>query len=125
MFFASITSALPMLNAKRVRPLAVTSRTRSGLMRDVPSLAELGQPEIDESAIYGVMAPAGIPPAVLRLLNEEIGKVLTSPQARQTLKILGADGEMYGGDPKMFADYLQRERQKWSKVVRESGAKVD
>ena len=125
LFFASIASGLPLITARRVKPLAVTSRTRSHLLPDVPSLNELGQRDVDESVIFGVMAPAGIPAPVLAELNAEIDKVLATPSARQTLAALGADNATFGGDPRTFAAVLFRERQKWSKVVRESGATVD
>lgn len=97
LFFASITSGLPLINAKRVKPLAVTFRIRSLLLRDVPSLNELGKRDFDENVVSGVVAPAGMPQPALMGLNAEINKVLSSPAARQTLAGLGANRAFFGG----------------------------
>ena len=125
LFFASITSGLPLIKAGRVKPLAVTSLTRSTLLRDIPSLAELGQKDIDASVIFGIVAAKGTPAPVVARLNSEMNKVLSTPSVRQTLAGLGADHTMYGGDAKLFSAFLWQERNKWGRVVKESGAKVD
>jgi tripartite-type tricarboxylate transporter receptor subunit TctC len=125
LFFASITSALPMIKAGKVRSLVVTSATRAQLLREVPSLNELGYKDVDASVIFGIMAPKGTPGAVVSRLNIEINSVLATPSARQTLSALGADSTVYGGDAKIFSAFLWQERQKWSKVVKDSGARVD
>jgi tripartite-type tricarboxylate transporter receptor subunit TctC len=125
LFFASITSALPMIKAGKVRSLAVTSATRAQLLRDVPSLSELGFKDVDASVIFGIMAPKGTPATVVSRLNIEINSVLATHSARQTLSALGADNTVYGGDSKLFSAFLWQERQKWSKVVKDSGARVD
>jgi tripartite-type tricarboxylate transporter receptor subunit TctC len=114
-----------MIKAGKVRSLAVTSATRAQLLREVPSLNELGYKDVDASVIFGIMAPKGTPGIIVSRLNIEINSVLATPSARQTLSALGADSTVYGGDSKIFSAFLWQERQKWSKVVKDSGARVD
>lgn len=124
LFFASITSGLPLIKAGRVRPLAVTSLTRSALLREVPSFNELGYKEMEAHVVFGVVAPKGTPAAVVGTLNAEMNKALSTPSVRETMTSLGADRAVFGGNPGLFGAFLWQERQKWSRVVKESGAKA-
>lgn len=124
-FFASITSALPLIQAGKVRPLAVTSTSRAPLMPDVPSLHELGQKDMEASVVFGVVAPTGTPADVIEKLNAATTEIFKSPKVRQTLVGLGADETSIGSDVSTFAELLRDERSKWSEIVVASGARVD
>lgn len=124
-FFASITSGQPLINAGKVKALAIAAPTRSPLLASVPTMGELGQKDIDASVVFGVMTTKGTPAAVVNRLNVEMNGVLNSAAVRQTMSNLGADETVFGGDPRQFAALLAQERQKWGRVVKESGARVD
>jgi tripartite-type tricarboxylate transporter receptor subunit TctC len=85
--------------------------------------AEQGIPGFEASWWFGVLAPAGTPPAIVSKLNAEIAKWLTSPEAKEKLAAVGAN--IAGGTPEDFARHIQAETAKWAKVLKESGAKVD
>lgn len=125
LFFASVASSLPMIKAGRVRPLAVTSWARSPLLPAVPSLKELGFTEMEANVVFGIVVPMGTPDATVSTLNTEFNLILTKPAVRDAMSKMGADRNMFGGDPRMFELFLWQERLKWSRVVKESGATVD
>jgi len=124
-FFASVSSAMPLLQAGRVRPLAVTAGTRLELLPDVPTFDELGQKEMHAEVIYGVVAPRGTPDDVIEALNTGLNDFLVTPAARRALANLGADATAMGGSVVQFDQLLKAEREKWSVVVKASGARVD
>src|SRR5207344_666107 len=113
----------PQIKAGKLRAIAVTSSTRAPALPDVPTIAESGLPGFEASSWFGVLAPAGTPPAIIAKLNAEIAKWLATPEAKEKLTALG--GNAAGGSPEDFANHIQMETAKWAKVVKESGAKVD
>jgi tripartite-type tricarboxylate transporter receptor subunit TctC len=123
LMFDNLPPSLPQIKAGKLRALAVTSATRAPALPDVPTIAESGLPGFEASSWFGVLAPAGTPPAIIAKLNAEIGKWLASPEAKEKLAAVGANGA--GGTPEDFARHIQAETAKWAKVVKESGAKVD
>lgn len=125
MFFASLTVAMPLIKSGRLKPLAVTSFSRARLLPDVPSMSELGFRDFDSHVIFGVVATAGTPTLIVSKLNTEIERVLSTPSVRDTMASFGADRTIQGGTPTQFNAFLWQERQKWSRVVKDSGAKVD
>lgn len=125
LFFASITSAFPMLQSGLVRALAVTSAERVTTLPDVPTMGEAGYQDFEATVIFGIVTPAGTPDALISKLNQEINGVLQQPALRQSLLGLGAIPDSLGGSVGSFESLLRTERQKWSQVVRESGATVD
>lgn len=124
-FFASVTSGLPLINAGKVRGLMVMATTRSPLLGDVPTASEVGLIGMEAYVVFGVIGPAGIPAPVAERLNQEINAVLSNPEVSRALAALGADKATIGGDIDSFKRLLQQERTKWSRVVINSGAKVD
>lgn len=124
-FFASVSSAMPLLQAGRVRPLAVTAGARLELLPEVPSFEELGQKDMHAEVLYGVVAPSGTPSAVIEALNAGLNDFLGTPDARKALANLGADTNAMGGSVAQFDQLLKTEREKWSVVVKASGARVD
>ncbi len=106
-----------------IHALAVTSPKRVAAMPQVPSVAEAGLAGAVVINWYGVLAPAGTPAPAIERMNAEIQKALQAPEVREALA--GEGGEVLGGTPAQFAEFLRAERDKWARVVKESGAKVD
>lgn len=125
LFFASITAALPMLQAGLIRALAVTSTERAPALSDIPTMSEAGYKDIEAAVIFGVVAPTGTPATLIAKLNHEIAHSLQQPGLRKSLLELGAVPDSLGGSVETFAAVLKEDRLKWSRVVKESGATVD
>lgn len=123
LMFATSFSVIPHINAKRVRPLGVTTAKRARILPDLPTIAEAGVPGFEATTWHGVLVPAGTPTAIIDRLNAEINRMLQLPDMRDRLAALGA--EIAGGTPQEFADHIQREIPKWAKVIRDSGARAD
>ncbi len=113
---SSAVSATPLVKAKRLRGLAITSLERSKILPDVPTLNETVMPGFEVSGWYGVMAPAKTPPAIVRKLNEEILRVLQDPDTISRLQQEG--GEPFGSTPEKYATYLSGELDRWTKLIR-------
>jgi tripartite-type tricarboxylate transporter receptor subunit TctC len=123
MMFDNMPSSLPHVKAGKLRALAVTSATRSPAMPDLPTLAESGIKGYDAAAWFGILAPAGTPPEVVRNLNAEIIKVLKMPEVTARLSAQGAVPTT--NTPEQFAAYIKSETAKWANVVKASGAQID
>jgi tripartite-type tricarboxylate transporter receptor subunit TctC len=122
LMFDNLPSSLAFIKAGKLRALAVTSTTRAATLPDVPTVADF-VPGFEASSWFGLLAPAGTPPAVIAKINGEVAKWLATPEAREKLTAQGAN--LAGGTPEDFAKHIQAETAKWAKVVKESGAKVD
>ena len=121
--FDNVPPLLPHVQAGKMRPLAVTSLKRINVLRDLPTLDEAGLKGFDSVAWNGVLAPAGMPREIIVKLNAEIVRILNLPDVRERLSSQGADP--VGSTPEQFATWIRSEVQKWAKVVRDSGARVD
>lgn len=119
--FPSASSATPHIKAKRVRPLGVTTATRTEALPDVPSIAEAGLPGYEATQWFGVLAPAGTPRAIVDRLHAEIVAALKSPDVVKQFSTQGA--QIVGSSPEQFAAYIRAETQKWAKVVKAAGIK--
>jgi len=123
LMFDNLPPSLPQIKAGKLRALAVTSATRAPALPDVPTMAEAGLPGFEASSWFGVLAPAGTPPAIVAKLNAEIAKWLATPEAKERLSKQGANAA--GGSPEDFVKHIAAETAKWAKVVKDSGAKID
>ena len=121
--FATSLSVQPHIQAGRLRPLAVTTAQRARANPDLPTVAEAGVPGFEANTWHGMVLPARTPPAIVGRLNAEINKVLHNADIRQRIEGLG--GEILGGTEKAFAAYIEAEIPKWTRVVKESGARPD
>lgn len=121
--FATIVSSLPLVEAGKLRGLAVTSAKRFPSAKSFPTVAESGLPGYEAVAWYGVFAPAGTPREIVQLLNADIVKIINSAEVRELFLKQGA--ESYATSPEEFAKVVQGDVAKWARVVRESGAKAN
>ena len=121
--FAGMLPIQSVLRAGRVRALAVTSAQRVSSLPDVPTIAETGVPGYDVATWYGVLAPAGTPKPIVDRLNREIVAILKTPEVRQKLQDDGA--EVVAGTPAAFEKMMRAELEKWAKVVKATGARLD
>jgi len=115
--------AVPLVKAGKLRAIAVTTRTRSPLMPDVPTVAESGLAGYETVAWFGVLAPAGTPREIVNRLSQEMARVARSPEMTERLMSLGA--EPVGGTPEEFAAVIARDIAKWTTLSKSVGIKVD
>jgi tripartite-type tricarboxylate transporter receptor subunit TctC len=123
MMFDNLPVSLPHAKAGKLRPLAVTSLTRSAALPDVPTMDEEGYKGFDATSWFGLLAPAGTPKDIIAKLNAASVKALASPEMRERLAAQGADP--IGNTPEQFAAFIKVEIDKWAKIVKASGARVD
>jgi tripartite-type tricarboxylate transporter receptor subunit TctC len=119
LMFNNIVPALPAIRDRRVVALAITSPRRSALLSEVPTIAESGLPGFDVQTYYGLSAPAGLPPAIVKKLNAEVLHALQSADVRT--RLLDDGCEPAGGTPQEYAQLIEREIEKWRKVVKQAG----
>ena len=122
MLMTTTASAASYLKSGRLRALAVSSRKRVAALPDVPSMSET-LPGYEADAFRGVVAPAGVPKAIIEQLAADIAAAIKQPDIRQRLVMDGSDP--VGSTPQAFAAFLKSEMAKWGKVVKESGARPD
>jgi tripartite-type tricarboxylate transporter receptor subunit TctC len=121
-FFSPLSTAVEHIKAGKLRGLAVTTATRSEALADVPTMREF-VPDYEASNWYGIGAPSKTPAEVIDKLNREINAVLADQGMRARIADLGET--VLGGSPADFAKPIAEETEKWAKVVKFSGAKVD
>jgi tripartite-type tricarboxylate transporter receptor subunit TctC len=123
MMFDAITTMAAHARSGRVKVLASSGRTRSAITPDVPTVAEAGVAGYEAVIWLGVMAPAGTPRPVLERLRAEIVKVVNAPDVKENWGKQGA--VPMGMAPDAFDKFMREDIQKWSKLVRDTGMKVD
>ena len=123
LMFDSMPSATPLINAGKLRAIAVTTLQRAKARPDLPTVAESGYPNFDISTWYGYWAPKGTPPAVVELLAKHVQAALKNPQVIEAYQKMGA--EPVGSTPAEFAAYNKSEAKKWADIVKASGATLE
>ncbi len=121
--FPSLAGALPHIRSGRMRPLAVTGKSRHELLKDVPTFEELGLKGFDGEQWYGIMGPASMPPALVKLLNEALNKVLTQPDFKD--KLAGEAVALVPMSPEAFGAYVKADIERWTKVAKEQKIQLD
>jgi tripartite-type tricarboxylate transporter receptor subunit TctC len=123
MMFPQTSSALPHIQAGKLRAIGVTSLKRSQVLPDTPTLAEQGYLKIDAKSWYALMAPAGVPKEIINKLSKECARILRRPDVKERLAGLGAD--VVGGTPEELAAVIQAETALWGGLIRRQGIKVE
>lgn len=123
MIFSSLPPALPLINTGKLRGIAVTSLVRSPVSPSIPTISESGLKGFEIVNWYGVFAPTGTPKNIIFILNTEIVKIMNSPEV---VKILSEQGAVpMTGTPEQFTTFVKDETNKWAKLVKFSGARID
>jgi tripartite-type tricarboxylate transporter receptor subunit TctC len=123
MMFNSIAPIVAHIKAGRVRVLGIASRKRSPQLPEIPTIAEAGVPGYASENWFGMFAPAKTPKRIVTRVNGALVKVVRSPEIQAKFAALGA--EAVGNSPEEFAAFVRRDAEKYAKVVRISGAKLD
>jgi len=121
--FAIVPAVLPQVKAGKLKALAVTSARRSPLAPEIATVAEQGLPQFDATAWIGLLAPAPLPGAVAARIAEESRRAMQLPEVRELLGHQGFD--VVGSTPQEFAAFIRSETEKWTAVVRKTGARAD
>ncbi|MGZ5119282.1 MAG: tripartite tricarboxylate transporter substrate binding protein [Burkholderiales bacterium] len=121
--FPTITSGLPQVRSGKLRALGVTSKERSTVVPDVPTIAESGLPGYEATTWYGMLAPAKTRTLIITKLHDQMIEVLKLPDIRE--KLLAQGLEPVGNRPDQFAAIISMELVKWSKVVAAAGVKAE
>jgi len=121
--FPGLAAALPHIRSGRVRPLAVTGGARHPLLKDVPTMVEAGFKGFDALQWYGVVGPAGLPPAVLKTLNDTLNAVLTGPDLRDRLAAEAVEPSPM--TPEAFGQFIREDIARWTKLARDRKIDLD
>lgn len=121
--FENLPTAIPPINAKRVRALGVTGKERSPAVPNVPTVAEAGVPGYESTAWFTFAAPSKVPAAIIQKLNADVNAILAAPDMQQRWRDLGVTP--VGNTPEFAAKYFSTEIEKWNKVIKAAGIKAE
>lgn len=119
----TVIQALPLIRSGKLRAIAVTTAKRSSALPDVPTIAESGVTGYEAGVYWGVLGPAGIPRPIVNQLNKVIGSILQDPETVKRLQNEAAEATV--GTPEAFQKIILNDLQKWAKVAKETGIKVE
>jgi tripartite-type tricarboxylate transporter receptor subunit TctC len=123
MMFEQMYAAAPSIRAGKLRALAITSRARSPLFPELPTMIEAGVPNFEVQNWQGLVAPAQTPAPIVQLLNTTVNQALRDPAIREQMQSQG--NELGGGTPEQFAALIKSESAKWGKLVKTAGIRPD
>lgn len=123
LMFDNLPSSIGQIRGGTLRAIAVTSAKRNPALPDTPSIAEAGVPGFDASSWFAIFAPAKTPKEIVDKLNAEVRKALEDPELKQRFADVGGEIRLYS--PAELRDFVKSELEKWAKVVKTSGAKID
>ncbi len=123
MIFASVTAAQALIDAGRLRPIAISTAKRSALMPNMPTLHESGVAGYDRTGWYGIMGPANLPPDVVARLNSAIVKAVNTPETKTAFFKQGLEAET--NSPEQFTEMIRREVDQNIKLARAAGIKAE
>ena len=121
--FEQMYAAMPSIKGGKLRALAITSKARSPLLPDLPTMAEAGYPAVEVQNWQGLVGPKGLPPDIVKYLNEVANKALQDPELKE--KILSQGNELGGGTPGDFVALVKSEAPRWAKVVKDAKMTAD
>lgn len=121
--FMPTTNAVQLVKSGKLRALAVTSRVRISALPALPTVAESGIKGYESSQWYGMLAPAGTPVEILNVLNSHVMKIMQAPDMKQ--RMIDSGNIAVGSTREAFASHLTTEFEKWARVIKRSGARVD
>ena len=121
--FAALPSATPFVQAKRIKPLAVTSPKRASALPDVPTVAEAGVPGIAVREWYGVFTSAGTSPSIIKKLEQEVARIVRVAEVERRMNELGA--EPIGSSAKALHDQVAADIKMWAPIVKTAGVRLD
>ena len=121
--FADVAALLPHIKSGKLKALGIASTKRFEGLPEVPTIAESGVPGFEAGGFLGLVAPAGTPPALINTLNAAGQKSLAIPEVRERLLALASPP--VGGPPQQFGQYLEREVDKWARVIRAANIKPE
>jgi tripartite-type tricarboxylate transporter receptor subunit TctC len=119
MMFADFTSAMPLVKAGKLRPLAISRIHRSSLYPELPTMDEAGVKGFNLDAWAGLVAATGTPPEIAKKLNTELRKVIDNPDVQAKFKNVGFEG--FSSTPKELGDYMKAQVALWGKMVKDAG----
>jgi tripartite-type tricarboxylate transporter receptor subunit TctC len=123
LMFDNTPNVLPQVKAGKLKALAVSSRKRSPLAPDVPTVDESGVPGYEVNVWFGILAPAGTPKEIVARLNAEMVRIMRSPEVADRFAKAGV--EVVASTPEFFGDFVKSEVARWAKVVQDAGIKAD
>jgi tripartite-type tricarboxylate transporter receptor subunit TctC len=122
--FSTLGSALPLIQAGRIKLVAIAARERLKTQPDVPTIAEAGGPAgLEVDSWLALMAPRGTPPEIVRRINAEVNRQLADPDVLAQMQKLGF--EAAPGTPEQFAEIIRADAKKYGELVRRTGATAD
>ena len=123
MVISGITNAVPLVKIAKIKALAVTSRKRALILPEVQPLCEQGLPDYETSTWYGIFAPSGTPPLIVKRLNDELSKILVQNDVKDRFAHQG--GEVRSGSPEEFRALITQNLSTWKKLVAAAGLKAE
>ena len=121
--FVGAPVAMPHIRSGRLRVLAVSTKKRAAALPDVPTVAELGYPDFEVDAWYGVLAPRGTPGPIVNRLSTEIARSLATTRIKEAFLTLGIEG--VGSTPEQFTTHIEKEIVRWTPIVHKAGLKIE
>lgn len=119
----TITTGLPHVRAGRLRAIGISSRERSPLLPDVPTFIEQGYPDAEITSWFGLIVHSATPKDIIGRLNAEFNAALDLPEVREKLTLAGMSP--VGGSPEQFTAHIARETERWAKVIKARGIKIE
>ena len=123
LYFTSPLVAQPYVKSGRLRQIAVTSAQRFPSLPDVPTVAEAGYPQYNLTSWWGLLAPAGVARDIVARLHADTIKILDTPEMKE--RLAGQGAVVVTNTPAQFAAYIKTEIANWSRIIRESGARIE
>ena len=121
--FVTLSVAIPYIQSGKLKALALAHGKRIDAIKAVPTFAEAGYPGFEAATWFGLLGPAGMPPAVVRKIRTDVAAIVDTPQTREKLVEMGS--EVNNTTPEAFAAFIASESARWREAVRMSGARLD